>query len=68
MKKIKVNDDMCIGCGYCCASSEMFEMNDEGRAVAKDNNLDTMEDSMKEEILEIKEGCPVGAIEEVEEN
>ena len=68
MKKIKVNDDMCIGCGYCCARSDVFDMNDEtGRAFAKDNNLDEMDESKKEKLLETKEGCPVGAIE-VEEN
>ena len=62
MKKIYVDDDTCIGCGFCCASSEIFEMGDEGRAVAKDNNLDEMEEDAKNELLEIKDGCPVGAI------
>ncbi len=67
MKKIIVNDDMCIGCGYCCATSDLFDMSDEtGRAFAKENNLDEMEDAKKEEVLEAKDGCPVGAIEEIE--
>lgn len=70
MKKIIVDDDMCIGCGYCCASSDVFDMNDEGRAFTKENNLDEMDEAKKEELLDIKDGCPVGAIkiEENEEN
>ena len=59
MEKIYVDEDTCIGCGFCCASSEVFEMNDDGRAVAKENEIN---DSNKEELTEIKEGCPVGAI------
>ena len=40
MKKIYVDDDTCIGCGFCCANCpDVFEMSDAGRAVAKDNDL-----------------------------
>ena len=68
MKKIIVDDDMCIGCGYCCASSDQFGMSDEtGIAFAKENNLDEMEEAKKEELLEVKEGCPVAAIKVVDE-
>jgi ferredoxin len=42
-------------------------MNDEGRAVAKENNLEELDETKKEEALEVKDGCPVGAIK-VEEN
>ena len=67
MKKIVVNDNVCIGCGYCFSSCDLFEMNDEGRAVAKENNLEELDENKKEEALEVKDGCPVGAIK-VEEN
>ncbi len=67
MKKIIVDENTCIGCGYCCASSNVFDMNDEGYAYTKEENLDNMDESKKEEVLEIKDGCPVEAIKVVEE-
>ncbi|MBR1718374.1 MAG: ferredoxin [Bacilli bacterium] len=67
MKKIIVDDDMCIGCGYCFSSCDLFDQNDDGKAEAKDNNLENMDEAMKEEILDVKDGCPVGAIK-IEEN
>lgn len=68
MKKIIVDEDTCIGCGFCCASCpEVFDMNDDGYAYTKDNNLDNMDESVKENALEVKEGCPVEAIKVIEE-
>ena len=60
--RYKVNDS-CIGCGLCAsACPEIFSMGDAGTAVAKD------EDVPEEQLgaaAEAKDGCPVGAIEEV---
>lgn len=58
MKKIKVNDEICIGCGACQAEyPENFQINDEGIAEATENNI------VDDEEADIIEGiCPVGAI------
>ena len=66
MKKIVVDEDTCLGCGFCFSSSDKFKMNDEGRAEAN-INLDELNENEKEEVLNIKEGCPVGAIKEIDE-
>lgn len=60
MEKLLVDNDICIGCGFCCASKpDVFDMNDEDRAYVVEENIN--EDD-KEDILDIVEGCPVGAI------
>ena len=69
MKKVIVDDSVCIGCGFCYSSKpEIFDMNDEGYACTKDeeNNFSNMSDEVKEEVTDIVEGCPVGAIKIVE--
>ena len=58
--KVKVNPDVCIGCGACQAiAPDVFEINDEGVAQA-------LSEEVKEEYVEdakdAKEGCPVSAI------
>ena len=69
MKKIEVDNNICIGCGYCFSSSEVFSQNDDGYACVKEskNNFDTISEEEKEEVLDIKEGCPVSAIKINEE-
>lgn len=65
MEKIKVNQDQCIGCGACVAlASEVFNFNDEGFAETIDNknNLEEMDDELKEAALDALEGCPTSAI------
>ncbi len=69
--KIKVNKDLCIGCGACQAiCPEVFEFSDEGYAVTKEDNneLETLENDVKEEAVDALEGCPTGAIFKEEEN
>ena len=57
MKKVVLNSDICIGCGYCFSTAtENFECNDEGRA-----NL--ISDKVTDAAIEASEGCPVNAIE-----
>ena len=69
MEKLKVNDEMCIGCGLCVSQNEKyFEFNDEGLSKVK---KDIVEDDDKKQLLNIIENCPAGAIiieEEKEDN
>lgn len=63
--KIKVNQELCIGCGACQAiCPSVFEFNDEGLAEAKEdmNTLEKMDEEVKEEATDALEGCPTGAI------
>ncbi|WP_282929899.1 ferredoxin [Anaerococcus sp. Marseille-Q7828] len=62
--KYRVNED-CIGCGMCEATCpEVFSMTDEGVAVAIDEKV---AEEYEQAAAEAKEGCPVGAIEEVDD-
>jgi len=55
-----VDKDTCIGCGLCpSVCPEIFEMDDDGKAIAKDIVIpDDIVDSAKE----AEEQCPVDAI------
>lgn len=71
MEKVKVNQDICIGCGACMSiAPDVFEMNEEGLAVSKKghNVLEKLEKEEQEDVMDALEGCPTGAIfkEEVE--
>lgn len=61
MAKITVDKELCIGCAACTAvSSEIFELDDDGKAQAKKAETET-----EEELKQAKEGadtCPVNAI------
>lgn len=60
MEKLKVNSEICIGCGLCVSQNEeYFEFNDEGLSKTKKENVD---ESDKKDLLNIVESCPVGAI------
>lgn len=64
--KLKVNSDVCIGCGACQAiCPECFEITDEGIATVKVEEIDN---EYEETANDAKEGCPVSAIEELEES
>ena len=58
MKKIKVNEEMCMGCGACVAiDGEHFDFNENGLSnVISNENLDSS--SLNSAI----ESCPTGAI------
>lgn len=69
--KVKVNQEACIGCGACQAiAPDVFEFNEEGYAETKEetNSLDTMNEDLKNDVMDALEGCPTGAIVEVEDN
>lgn len=60
MEKLHVDDSKCIGCGLCVSMDEKhFEFNDEGVSSVKDENV---LDNEKNDLLNIVESCPVGAI------
>lgn len=62
MKKIKVDKDLCIGCGLCSVIAEKaFKISDEGKAEVLDVSQED-ENKLKEAI----ESCPTGAIKEEE--
>lgn len=64
--KMKVDKNICIGCGACAAiSPEVFIIDDDGLAVANDIEIS---DELKEDSIDAKEGCPVDAIKEIENN
>ena len=59
--KAKVNKDICIGCGACCAiEPDAFELEDDGLAVCK---LDEIKEEKKENVMDAADSCPTGAIE-----
>lgn len=59
--KAKVNKDQCIGCGSCTViSPEVFEIDNDGLAVAKEENIN---EENKEEVRDAAESCPTSAIE-----
>lgn len=60
--KLKVNKDVCIGCGACQATcNEIFEIQDDGLA---DVIVEEISKDLEEDAIDAKEGCPTGAIEE----
>ncbi len=64
--KLKVNKDLCIGCGACQAvCPEVFEIEDDGFAGVI---VDEIKEELKEDAIDAKEGCPTGAIEEVKDS
>lgn len=65
--KIRVNEDLCMGCGMCASlCQDVFEINEEtGRSTVI---MDEITDEVKEEVLDAMDGCPTSAIEEVIED
>ncbi|MFA5459522.1 MAG: ferredoxin [Bacilli bacterium] len=61
MIKVKINTELCIGCGACHAiAPEVFAINDEGFAYVKNNDFD---EKNKDDVLDAVESCPTNAIE-----
>lgn len=58
--RANVDKDTCIGCGLCPEiCPEIFEMEDDGLAVAQDIEIP---DDLLETAQEAEESCPVSAI------
>lgn len=63
MKKVIVDKNVCIGCGFCTNNmDEVFVMDDDDLAVAKEENMENMSEEKKEQVKDMAEGCPVSAI------
>lgn len=61
MATIKVNKDLCIGCGACAALvDDVFELGEDGLAEAK---VDKVNEELVDEVRDAAEGCPTSAIE-----
>lgn len=57
--KAKVDQDTCIGCGLCTSiCSEVFEMNDDGKA----EGITEVTENLKDDAEEAASSCPVDAI------
>lgn len=57
--KLSVDKNICIGCGACQAiCPDVFEIEEDGLANVKGQ----INDETKEDAIDAKEGCPVGAI------
>ena len=58
--KAHVDKDTCIGCGLCPEiCPEIFEMEDDGKAVA---STDEVPENLESSAKEAEEQCPVAAI------
>ena len=63
--KVKVNPDVCIGCGACQAiAPDVFEISDDG--IAQEISEEVKEEFV-EDATDAKEGCPVNAIYDPED-
>lgn len=63
--KLKVDKDICIGCGACQAiAPEVYEIDDDGLAGVI---VDEISEDVMDDAIDAKEGCPVNAIEEINE-
>ena len=64
--KFKVDENLCICCGACQAiCKEVFEISDEGFAIAKDEEI--KDEEVKEQAVSAMESCPTDAIKKDEE-
>lgn len=59
--KVKVNQDVCIGCGLCAGvCPSVFELGDEGKAQVTVDEVSVDDEAAASEAAD---SCPVGAIE-----
>jgi ferredoxin len=59
--KVKVDQDVCIGCGLCPSiAANLFEMRDDGKAYTI---VDEVPEESEDDAKDAEESCPVNAIE-----
>lgn len=71
MEKFVVDKNICIGCGACMAiASDTFTIGDDGLAetMEEKGKVNEMSKEELEEATDAKEGCPVEAIQIIDEN
>lgn len=62
--KVKVDKNLCIGCGACQAiEPSVFKLDKNGQAEAINEEIN---DEVKENVIDALEGCPTSAISEIE--
>ncbi len=62
--KVKVNKDVCIGCGACQAiEGDVFELGDDGLAQTK---VEVVPEDKENSVQDAIESCPTGAIEKID--
>ena len=61
--KVKINNEKCLICGMCASMmNDVFDFNDDGIVEADNSKIN---DENEEEVKEVMNNCPVGAIEEI---
>lgn len=61
MNDVRVNKDVCIGCGACASMvPDVFEIEDDGLATVI---VDSIPKDLEEEVKDAALGCPTNAIE-----
>lgn len=65
--KVKVNKDICIGCGACCAiANGYFEIGEDGLAeVSSLFQEKDVPEEQEEDVRDAMDSCPTSAIEEI---
>ena len=65
--KVKVNKDVCIGCGACCAiANGYFEIGEDRLAeVSSIFNEKDVPEEQEEDVRDAMDSCPTSAIEEI---
>ena len=59
--KVKVDENVCIGCGACAGiCPDVFEVDDTAKVIAEN-----VPEELEEDVKDAIEGCPVMAISEV---
>lgn len=62
--KVRVDPDLCIECGACIDTCpEVFDWDDDGKAVAK---VEEVPAELEADYQEAIEGCPTEAIQEID--
>ncbi|PIS20935.1 ferredoxin [candidate division WWE3 bacterium CG08_land_8_20_14_0_20_43_13] len=65
MSKLKVNQDLCIGCGLCVSlAGKTFRFNSQNKAEVVSDNSQPADPA--ETIQQVISSCPVGAISQWE--
>ena len=66
MTTVKINKDLCIGCGACVGMvSDVFDFGEDGKAEIITEEIN---EELVEEVEDAADGCPTDAIEVINNN